>query len=85
LGQSRLCKWLRHSFFGRLLSIAAVLYLAGTVFGGIGLGWIALHPPRLLVAAREEANARDIAKAASDGFESISPASSDGTTLRAWF
>jgi dipeptidyl aminopeptidase/acylaminoacyl peptidase len=68
-----------------LLSIAAVVYLAGTVFGGIGLGWIALHPPRLPVTAREEANARDAAKAASDGFESISLTAADGTTLRAWF
>jgi len=75
----------RHPFLRRLFYVAAALYLAGTVFGGIGLGWIALHPPRLPVTAREQANAQDAARAAAEEFDSISLTVADGTALKAWF
>ncbi len=75
----------RHPFLRRLCYLAALLYLAGTVFGGIGLGWIALHPPRRPITVLEEKDAEAAARAADEGFENISLTTADGTTLRAWF
>jgi dipeptidyl aminopeptidase/acylaminoacyl peptidase len=69
----------------RILFLAADLYLVGTIFGGIGLGWIVLHPPRNPITSQEEANAQAAAAAASEGFSSISLTAADGVTLRAWF
>jgi uncharacterized protein len=61
------------------------LYLLGTVLGGVGLGWIALHPPRLSVTASEERNAQAAANAASVEFREVELTASDGAVLRAWF
>ena len=69
----------------RLISIAVILYFMGTVLGGMALGWIALHPPRLQVTRREEMNVQAVATDASDNFRSVSQATPDGTTLSAWF
>jgi len=62
-----------------------VLYFIGTVFGGSGLGWIALHPPRRPVTPQEEANVQTAAIAASQELANVSITTPDGSTLRAWF
>jgi len=69
----------------RLLFAAVALYLAGTIFGGIGLGWIALHPPRRPVTPREEATAKAGADSAAERFSNVSVTTPDGITLKAWF
>lgn len=73
------------SIIRRVLYVAAILYLTGTVLGGIGLGWIALHPPRRAITSHDDDNAKAAANAASEGLESVSLATPGGTTLRAWF
>jgi len=46
------------SVLSRLSIAIALLYLLGTVFGGLGLGWIALHPSSPAVSQSEQDNAR---------------------------
>lgn len=68
------------------LSIAvAVLYLLGTVFGGIGLGEIALHPASRPIRQSEERNAGAAAQLDSVKFRDVELVTEDGTFLRAWF
>ena len=68
------------------LSIAlAVLYLLGTVFGGIGLGEIALHPARRPIRQSEERNAGAAAQLDSVRLRDVELVTEDGTFLRAWF
>jgi dipeptidyl aminopeptidase/acylaminoacyl peptidase len=61
------------------------LYLAGTVFGGIGLGWIALHPPSHRVTPCEENNAQASAQKENVEFQDVELATPDGAVLRGWF
>jgi uncharacterized protein len=61
-----------------------ILYLTGTVLGGIGLGWIAVHPPIRPVTARDEIDAQAAAYTALAGFGDVSITTPDGTILRAW-
>src|SRR5580698_6785430 len=74
----------RRTTIRHLLLVLAILYLLGTIFGGIGLGWIALHPPSAKVTPHEEANAQMAAAAASEGFSDATLTTQDGSTLRAW-
>jgi len=68
------------------LSIAlAVLYLLGTVFGGIGLGEIALHPASRPIRQSEERNAEAAAQRNSVEFRDVEIVTQDGASLRAWF
>ena len=68
------------------LSIAlAVLYLLGTVFGGIGLGEIALHPASRPIRESEERNAEAAAQRDSVEFRDSELVAEDGTFLRAWY
>jgi fermentation-respiration switch protein FrsA (DUF1100 family) len=69
----------------RLLIGLAILYLLGTVFGGIGLGWIALHPPSPPIHESEERNAKAAAQRTSTEFRDLDLTTSDGVTLHAWF
>jgi dipeptidyl aminopeptidase/acylaminoacyl peptidase len=69
----------------RTLLTLASLYLLGTIFGGIFLGWIALHPPRRPIAPSEVANVEAAAKAAFQQFTDVSITTPDGTSLSAWF
>lgn len=76
----------RGRYFVRLLLYGlAFLYLAGAIFGGIGLGWIALHPVRHPVSSIEERNARAIAQAGKVEFRDVEITASDGAVLRGWF
>jgi dipeptidyl aminopeptidase/acylaminoacyl peptidase len=69
----------------RLIYILAFLYVAGSVFGGIGLGWIALHPYSHPVTASEERNAREAAREDGVEFRDVELTTPDGVVLRAWF
>ncbi|MGA7136244.1 MAG: alpha/beta fold hydrolase [Terriglobales bacterium] len=75
----------RHSFIRPFLCVVAFLYIAGTVFSGIGLGWIALHPPSHPVTPSEERNARAAAQRDNVEFQDVVLVASDGAVLRAWF
>jgi uncharacterized protein len=75
----------RRSLFRPLIYILALLYIAGSVFGGIGLGWIALHPYRRPVMAAEERNARANAQKDNVEFRDAELIASDGTVLRGWY
>ena len=74
----------RHIFWG-LIAVLALLYLAGTVVGGVGLGRIALHPPRRAITAGEERADKAAAAADSANLEDVQLSGEDGATLRAWF
>jgi len=63
----------------------AVLYLLGTVFGGIGLGKIALHPASPTISQSEESNAEATAQRNSVEFRDVELETQDGVSLRAWF
>lgn len=55
------------------------------MFGGIGLGWMALHPYKHPVTPGEERNARASALENNVEFRDIETAAADGAVLRAWF
>jgi pimeloyl-ACP methyl ester carboxylesterase len=73
------------SIMRRFLTVLVVLYLLGTVLGGIGLGSIALHPPSHPITASEERNARAAAQRDSASFQDMELKASDDAVLRAWF
>jgi dipeptidyl aminopeptidase/acylaminoacyl peptidase len=72
------------SFVLRFLYILALLYIAGTVCGGIGLGWIAVHPPGHLVTPGEEGIARLTAEKRGEVFRDAEMSTPDGAVLQAW-
>ncbi len=76
---------LRHTILRRIFFVLTALYLAGTLFGGIGLGWIALHPSRRTLTAQDEYNAEAAAHAERNGFQNVQIVTSDGATLHGWF
>lgn len=67
-----------------LFYIFVIIYLAGAIVGGIGLGWIALHPYNP-VTPSEERNARTAALESNVEFRDIEIAASNGAFLLAWF
>jgi len=69
----------------RLLLVFVVLYLCGTIFAGIGLGWIALHPPRRPIKPREITTVQALATADSAQFIDSSISAREGVALKAWF
>ena len=69
----------------RILFFCALLYVAGTIFGGIGLGWIAMHPASPGVTANEERNASEAARQANMEFRDVELPRPDGALLKAWF
>ena len=75
----------RRSIVRYLLYTLALLYVAGTVFGGIGLGWIALHPYSHAVTPGEERNARAAAQQDGVDFSAVEITAPDGARLRGWF
>ena len=75
----------RHSILRRTLLALVVLYVAGTILGGVALAWIALHPPKRRINPPDEANARASTAAASQTFVDVSITTPDGAELSAWF
>jgi pimeloyl-ACP methyl ester carboxylesterase len=77
-------RWFRR-VINKLLVALALLYLLGTVLGGIGLGWIALHPPRHPITPLEERNVMAAARIESADISDVELVTTEGVTLRAWF
>jgi dipeptidyl aminopeptidase/acylaminoacyl peptidase len=75
----------RRSVIRFLLCILAFLYIAGTILGGVGLGWIALHPYSHPITPGEERNAKAAAQADGIEFRDVELTTPDGAILRAWF
>ena len=75
----------RHPILRRTVLALLVLYAAGTVPGGMALGWIAVHPPSPRITPGEEARARASAGAASETFADAAVTTADGARLSAWF
>src|SRR5215470_3485900 len=68
----------------RVFYLVAFLYVIGTIFGGIGLGWIALHPPSPPITESEERNAERAAQEESVQFRDATLTTPDGAVLHAW-
>jgi hypothetical protein len=73
------------SILWRVLFAFLALYLLGTILGGIGLGWIAVHTPVRPLLSGEEEEARTKAVTGSAEFRDVALTTPDGVTLRAWF
>jgi uncharacterized protein len=76
---------LRHTFLRRTFVVLAALYLAGTVFGGIGLARMAVHPGRRPLTELDEQRAQATAHAENAELKNVRIPTLDGITLRAWF
>ena len=76
---------MRHSILRRALLLLAALYIIGTIFGGIGLGWVALHPGRHPLTVQDQHKAEATAQAEKAEFSNVEITASDGVILRAWF
>src|SRR5215469_5670295 len=74
----------RSTLFYLCLTLA-LLYLLGTVLGGVGLGVIALHPASPPISQSEERNAQAAAQRDSVEFRDVQLTTQDGVLLRAWF
>jgi fermentation-respiration switch protein FrsA (DUF1100 family) len=61
-----------------------VLYLLGTVIGGIGLGEMAVHPGRRPIPANEERKIRSDLNPLNANIHDVSISASDGVILRGW-
>jgi hypothetical protein len=68
----------------KLLVALALPYLLGTVLGGIGLGWIALHRPSHPITPLEERNVMTAARVESVDTSDVELVTTEGVTLRAW-
>lgn len=66
-----------------MATVFACLYLLGTVLGGIGLGWTALHPGRRPIS--DDQKVEVIANAGAGAqLSDVSIAAADGAILRGW-
>jgi len=70
----------------RRLAIALViLYFAGSLVGGIGLGEMAVHPGRRPIPEHEKREIQSEARNLNARLDEVSIKVADGTVLRAWF
>lgn len=76
---------IRHSTLRRLAIGMVILYLAGSVLGGIGLGEMAMHPGRRPIPAQGVQQVESLAGDLHAMLDDASIKAEDGTTLRAWF
>lgn len=76
---------LHRSILSRLCIVLAILYFLGAVFGGVGLGDIALHPSSPPIRESEKRNAELTARQNSVGFREVELMTQDRVILRAWF
>jgi len=83
--QQEMGRILPKSFFYRTCMLLALLYLAGTVLGGIGLGWIATHPGRRPISLGEQDQVKSYARLRNAQFREVSLSAKDGALLQAWF
>lgn len=73
------------SILSRLCMALAILYVLGTVFGGIGLGDIALHPSSPPIRESEKRKEELAAQQNSVNFREVELLTQDHAFLRAWF
>jgi len=78
-------KFVRHSLFRRVSIVLAVLYLGGSIIGGIGLGKMAMHPGRRPITEKERAQIESHLKALNANLRDVIISASDGALLRGWF
>lgn len=76
---------MRHRFLWRTFFVLATLYVAGTIFGGIGLGWMTLHPRRRSLTSKDEQRAEAATHDENAALSNVQIVTSDGIILRAWF
>ena len=69
----------------RLFYFALAFYIAASIFGGIALGYLELHPTSPPIRDYEERNARAYAAAHSIEFQDAELTTPDGAVLRAWY
>jgi dipeptidyl aminopeptidase/acylaminoacyl peptidase len=74
-----------HSVLRSVLVVLVVLYLLGGIVGGIGGGWIALHPPVRPILPSKQKQVEEAAASDSIDLEDVAITTADGVTLRAWF
>ena len=72
-------RWLR-----RIGILLAILYTAGTIFGGMWLGEVVVHPGRRPITPADEKQVRLYAIENKIDFRDASLTSQDGAVLRAW-
>src|SRR5947209_3149051 len=74
-----------HSFLRGVGIVLAILYVAGTMFGGIGLGEMAVHPGRRPISVNEEKQIESDLRMLNANLQDVSISASDGAVLRGWF
>src|SRR5437773_11429659 len=75
----------RHPLLRRISIVLTVLYVAGTILGGIGLGEMAVHPGRRPIPENEVERIESHLKALNAKLQDASISASDGSPLRGWF
>lgn len=67
-----------------VLLILVAFYLLFEIVIGVGVGWIALHPPVRPILPSEEKHVEEAAASDSVKLQDIAITTADGVTLRAW-
>ena len=74
----------RKSLLRRTFTLLVFLYAAGTILGGIGLGWVATHPGRRPISSAEEDTVTSYAGQHNAEFRDVRIEATDDETLRGW-
>src|SRR5947207_1005655 len=74
-----------HPFLRGVGIVLAILYVVGTIFGGIGLGEMAVHPGRRPIPVNQEKQIESHLKTLDADLQEVSISASDGAVLRGWF
>jgi pimeloyl-ACP methyl ester carboxylesterase len=75
----------RRKWLYRIGVVLAILYAAGTIFGGMWLGEVAVHPGRRPITPNDEKLVRLYAIENKIDFRDASIAARDGAAIRGWF
>jgi dipeptidyl aminopeptidase/acylaminoacyl peptidase len=78
-------RWYSHKIGPKVFIILLFLYLIETVVGGIGLGWIALHPPRRTLTPSEVRAFVTSAQPVVVDIQDVTLVARDGVALHGWF
>ena len=75
----------RRSVARRALYVLLSFYISASIFGGIALGWLELHPKSPPIRDYEERNARAYANEHAIEFQDVELTAPDGAVLKAWY
>lgn len=75
----------QNRFLRRIGIVLAVLYAVGTIFGGMWLGEVAIHPGRRPITPADEKQVKLYANENKIDFRDASITAKDGSVLRGWF